>query len=134
MRLGISRAGFASLIVAAVAFATPVAARAPSLAMLGTLEKGGWELRDRQSGARHKICVRTGREFVQLRHRQSNCSQLIVQDEATEVTVQYTCPGSGYGRTTIRSEGTGLAQIRSQGILNGTPFTISGEARKQGKC
>lgn len=121
--------------LAAVALlAIPAAAQAPELAMLNQLEKGSWELRNRADGTRQRICLRTGREFIQLRHRQPGCNQLIVQDDPDEVTVQYTCRGSGYGRTTIRREGSGLAQIRSQGILNGTPFTLDGEARKQGSC
>jgi hypothetical protein len=27
-----------------------------------------------------------------------------------------------------------LVQIRSQGLLNGAPFTLDGEARRQGAC
>jgi hypothetical protein len=112
----------------------PSAAQAPELAMLGTLEKGNWVLRERNGSERQRVCVRTGRELIQLRHRQPGCSQLIVQDEPDEVTVQYTCRGNGYGRTTIRREGSALVQIRSQGLLNGAPFTLDGEARRQGAC
>lgn len=114
--------------------AVPSTGRAPELAMLDRLEKGSWELRGREDGSRQRICVRSGREFIQLRHPQPGCNQLIVQDEPDEITVQYTCSGSGYGRTTIRREGSGLIQVRSQGILNGTPFTLQGEARRQGRC
>ena len=114
--------------------AVPVAAQGLGLAMLDRIEKGSWELRNREDGSRQRICVRTGREFIQLRHRQRGCDQLIVRDGPDEVTVQYTCRGSGYGRTTIRHEGSGLVQIRSQGIVNGTPFTLEGEARRQGAC
>jgi len=58
----------------------------------------------------------------------------VVQDDPGEVTVQYTCKGNGYGRTNIRREESGLVQIRSQGIFNGTPFNIEGEARRAGRC
>ena len=81
-----------------------------------------------------RICVRTGREFIQIRHRQPGCEQFVVQDDPNEVTVQYTCRGNGYGRTTIRREGAGLVQIRSQGIRGGAPFSLDGEARRTGGC
>jgi len=120
---------------AAVLLAVPTAAQAPELAMLGALDKGSWEVSERNGTARQRLCVRTGREFIQLRHRQPGCSQLIVQDELNEVTVQYTCRGNGYGRTTVRRESSDLVQISSQGVLNGAPFSLKGEARRrQGGC
>ena len=102
----------------------PIAAQAPELAMLTKLDKGQWEVRNRSDDARQRVCVRTGRELIQLRHRQPGCRQFVVQDEPNEITVQYTCKGNGYGRTAIRREEGGLVQISSQGILNGTPFSI----------
>lgn len=102
--------------------------------MLDTLERGAWELRLRSDGSTTSLCVRTGREFIQLRHRQPACERFVVQDEPDAVTVQYTCRGNGYGRTSIRREGAGLVQLRSQGIQNGTPFSIEGEARRIGPC
>ena len=102
--------------------------------MLDGLNRGGWELRLRDDGAARKICVRNGREFIQLRHNQSGCSSFVVEDQPNEVTVQYTCRGDGYGRTHIRRESNGLVQIRSQGIKGGTPFSIQGEARYTGSC
>ena len=114
--------------------AAPGAAQAPELAMLGQLEKGAWELRLRSDGSRERVCLRSGRELIQLRHRQPGCSQFVVEDGANAVTVQYTCPGNGYGRTTIRRESNSLVQVRSQGVLNGSPFSLDGEARRSGRC
>jgi len=111
-----------------------VAVQAADLAMLASLNKGGWTLRIRDDDSQQRICVRSGQEFVQLRHRQSGCSQFVVQDSANEVVVQYTCRGNGYGRTSIRRENNGLVQIRSQGIVDGAPFSISAEARHTGSC
>lgn len=125
----------ASLGAAAVLAAVPVAAQAPELAMLGGLTKGAWTLRMRGGdGSQQRICLRDGREFIQLRHRQSSCSRFVVRDDPNEVVVQYTCRGKGYGRTAIRREGNSLVQIQSQGIVDGTPFSISAEARHAGSC
>ncbi len=124
----------ASLVVAILVVAMPASAQAPELAMLDRLTPGNWDLRLRGDGGAMSICVRTGRELIQLRHSQPGCSRYVVQDEADEVTVQYTCRGNGYGRTTIRREGNGLVQIRSQGIHDGKPFSLEGEARRTGGC
>ena len=119
----------ASLAVAAA----PALAQA-SLAMLDSLDKGGWELRYRDGSTARKVCVRSGREFIQLRHRGSGCNRFVVEDGAREVTIQYTCRGNGYGRTSIRKETGSLVQIDSQGIADGKPFEFSAEARRTGAC
>ncbi len=124
---------FAGALAAACAV-LPAAAQAPELAMLDTLERGSWTLRLRGDDSATRICVRTGREFIQLRHRQPGCETFVVQDDPGEVTVQYTCRGNGYGRTTIRKEGSSLVQVRSQGIQAGAPFSLEGEARHTGSC
>src|SRR6188508_718698 len=118
--------------VAVTFAAVPLEAQAPELAMLDALTKGSWNLRIRDDGSQQRICVRDGREFIQIRHRQSGCSRFVVQDGADEVVVQYTCRGNGYGRTSIRSEGNSLVQIRSQGIEGGMPFSFNAEARHNG--
>lgn len=123
------------LIVAGLAIlAVPITAIASEMGMLDTLTRGSWELRDRSGDVQQRICMRTGEEFIQLRHPQPTCERFIVRNGPAAVTVQYTCPGKGYGRTTIRKEGNGLVQIRSQGIFDGTPFVIEGEARRVGSC
>jgi len=119
---------------AAALAAVPGAAQAPELAMLASLAKGAWNLRVRDDGSQQRICVRDGQEFIQLRHKQPGCSRFVVRDDASEVVVQYTCRGNGYGRTSIRRESNGLVQIQSQGIIDGAPFSISGEARHAGGC
>ena len=124
----------AAFAAALLAVGMPAAAQAPELAMLDGLNRGGWELHLRSGGEDRRICVRTGRELIQIRHTQSGCSSFVVQDEPNVVTVQYTCRGDGYGRTTIRREGNGLVQIRSQGIQGGMPFSLEGEARQSGSC
>jgi hypothetical protein len=112
----------------------PAAAQAPELGMLAGLQKGTWAVRDRSGGNTMQVCVRTGQELIQLRHRQASCERFVVQDDANEVTVQYTCRGNGYGRTSIRKESATLVQVRSQGIQGSTPFSIEGEARRTGGC
>lgn len=127
-------AGGTALFAGACALAVPAIAQAGGLEMLGALTKGEWTIKYRDGSPDKKICVRTGQELVQLRHKESGCSRFVVEDAASRVTVQYTCPGNGYGRTYIRQETAALVQIESQGIASGLPFQFAAEARRTGSC
>lgn len=123
----------AALAAPLAALAAPAIAQA-SLAMLDSLNRGGWEVRFRDGSAARKLCLRTGYELIQLRHPDNGCNRFVVEDGANEVTVQYTCRGNGYGRTHIRKESPTLVQIDSQGIAGGKPFQFTAEARRTGTC
>ena len=116
------------------ALAAPSAAQRPALAMLSQLEAGRWELRNRDTGTVERLCLPDAQRLIQLRHPAAACDRLVVDDGASEVTVQYTCRGRGYGRTHIRRETNRLVQIDSQGIAGGLPFEFSAEARRVGAC
>ena len=66
--------------------------------------------------------------IVEAHHR------IVVDDNGTSATVQYSCTGSGYGRTYIRREGRDLVQLRTDGIERGAPFSIEAEGRRVGSC
>ncbi|MDC0886967.1 hypothetical protein OAS19_04170 [Altererythrobacter sp.] len=116
------------------ALTVPTQAQAPALEMLGKLTKGEWVIRSRDGAVARKICLRRGDELIQLRHRQPNCNRFVVEDGKSEVTVQYTCRGNGYGRTNIRRESNILVQLESQGIEGGLPFSFTAEGRRTGAC
>ena len=124
----------AAIGMIAIGLALPAAAQSDSLAMLGGLSKGEWTIKHRDGSDDRKICIRTGQELIQLRHTDLGCSRFVVEDGLNKVTVQYTCPGNGYGRTNIRKETGALVQIESQGIVSGLPFQFAAEARRTGAC
>jgi len=116
-------------------FAAPAIGQGAALAMLDRIDRGNWEMRVRGSdGGVQRMCLDSGRALIQLRHQGQKCRRVVVEDSASEVTVQYTCPGRGYGRTQIRRESGTLVQIDSQGIANGLPFAFAAEARRVGDC
>lgn len=119
---------------AALWLAVPGLAQGSGLAMLGTLTKGEWTVKQRGGAPDRKICLKSGAELIQIKHRDAGCNQFVVEDGAARVTVQYTCPGNGYGRTSIRRETGSLVQLESQGIHDGTPFQFIAEARRTGTC
>ena len=127
--------GLCALAAAFVAgVAIPAGAQGNGLAMLGTLAKGEWTIKFRDGSPDRKICVRSGQELIQLRHREAGCNQFVVEDGVAKVTVQYTCQGNGYARTSIRRETPALVQLESQGIQGGMPFQLLAEGRRTGPC
>ena len=134
-RMGRMVRRYAPLLIAAVAGATPVVAQTPGLAMLNTLERGQWQLVDRDSASQGRsLCVNDLHMLLQLQHQGAQCSRYVIDDEPNAVTVHYTCPGAGHGRTTIRKETSRLVQIDTQGIAAGAPFSYAYEARRTGSC
>gem|GEM_PF-177942 len=120
---------------AALMLGTEATGQKRSLETLDQLEPGSWELREHGTGgSAGDICIRSGRQLIQLRHPGLNCKSVTVEDSPTEVVVQYMCAGQGYGRTRIRRETNALVQIDSQGIANGQPFAYAGEGRRAGAC
>ncbi|BBB12021.1 hypothetical protein [Sphingopyxis sp. FD7] len=124
-----------ALMALGLAGAGAVPAQAPSLAMLDRLEKGSWQLRERGSnGVVQTMCLGDARRMIQIYHPRGTCSRYVIEDTPDAVTVHYTCPGAGHGRTTIRSETNRLVQIDTQGIAEGKPFSQAIEARRTGGC
>ncbi|HEX6376596.1 MAG TPA: hypothetical protein VFZ91_12850 [Allosphingosinicella sp.] len=118
-----------------IAVAAPVFALAlPGLEALSQLERGRWQLRDSAGGPARSVCLGDPIALVQLEHRDASCGREVVASEANGATVQYTCPGHGFGHTSIRVETPRLARIDTQGLIDGRPFSYRVEARKVGSC
>jgi hypothetical protein len=123
--------GLAGLFAAAApVFALVV----PKLEALELLERGRWQIQDSAGGPPRSICLRDPVAFVQLEHGGASCGQEVLASEAGAATIQYTCPGRGFGHTSIRVETPRLARIDTQGLIDGRPFAYRVEARKVGTC
>lgn len=119
-------------LLAAVPAATQQAA--PANGALGRLEPGLWELRGEGGGALASICLGDPAQLAQPQHRGRACERSVLSQDARSVTMRYSCPAAGSGRTVIRVETPRLAQIESQGLDRGTPFALELEARRTGTC
>ncbi|HKR25433.1 MAG TPA: hypothetical protein VJS15_09255 [Allosphingosinicella sp.] len=111
--------------------ATQDRAAAPS--MLARLEAGQWELRG-PGGRIGALCLGNPIQLTQPQHRGATCSRDVVAADDDSMTVSYSCPGVGRGRTTLRFETPRLVQIDSQGLDRGAPFALRAEARRTGAC
>src|SRR5438132_302877 len=102
-----------------------------SSSMLTRLEAGQWELR---AGTARIVAICLGNPILltQPRHGAAPCTRDVVSADADSMTVNYSCPGLGRGRTTIRIETPRLVQIDSQGLDHGSPFALRAEARRVG--
>lgn len=111
-----------------------VCAQGVHLGMLDRLAPGLWEVRLHDGGQAERFCLENGRRLIQLRHPNLNCRQFVVEDGPVAVTVHYTCPGQGSGRTHLRFESPRLVQIESSGFASQLPFDFAAEARRVGDC
>jgi hypothetical protein len=103
--------------------------------MLNRLEAGQWELRGGSGNARiAAICLGNPILLTQPRHGGTPCTRDVVAADSGSMTVNYSCPGVGRGRTTLRFETPRLVQIDSQGLDRGMPFALRAEARRIGPC
>lgn len=110
-------------------------AQAPTIAALQVIQPGQWALRSRTDPAQSRaLCLGDPALLLQLRHGNAACARFVVANDPRGATVQYRCPGSGSGRTTIKVETPRLIQIESQGIMNNEPFVIEYEGRRVGEC
>lgn len=106
------------------------------LAALALLQPGYWEVRDLDAprSAGKLICIADVDSIMQIQHRDSPCSRLIIANQPKSATVHYTCPATGFGRTTIRVETPRVAVVDTQGIDNNAPFAFRAELRRKGTC
>lgn len=123
------------LLVLAVggAVAGPAHAQSLKLAATGGLEPGLWQVRE-DGQAAHKMCVSDPSTLVQLRHANMSCSRLVIANQPGAATVHYSCPGAGWGRTTLKVVTPRAVTIDTQGIADNAPFAFTADARRVGDC
>ncbi len=133
---GAPRRSLITAVVTLVLVAGPALTEVGSkLPALSKLEPGLWQLRNLDdSRPLASICIGDPNLLMQLQHRNSPCSRLVIANDPRGATVQYTCPAGGFGRTSMRVETPRLAQIDTQGIVDNTPFGYRAEARRVGSC
>ncbi len=130
-----ARATTAALLGFGLFIATTAHADAPQTSVLATIEPGQWQLTDTDSDAGRSLCVRDPRVLLQLGHPgTTQCSRFVVSQSPRELTVHYTCPGAGHGRTTVGLVTPRSIKLETQGIAGGLPFQQNYAARRTGDC
>jgi len=116
-----------------------VAAALPQLQQikaLTTVQPGLWTIHalDRGETDVPALCVTDAARLLQFRHPGQTCSRFVIADTPHVATIQYTCPGAGWGRTSVRIISPGQLRLDTQGIADNAPFALSAEARRVGDC
>jgi hypothetical protein len=127
----------AALAFAAAALAAPALAIAGSRAAdaLAKLEQGRWLVRSTsQAVLERSFCLGDPALLFQLEHGAKGCSQRLVHTDERGATVEYVCPGRGFGHTSVRIETSKAATIETQGFVDGRPFAYRATARKLSGC
>jgi hypothetical protein len=121
----------------ALAFGIACAAAIPAFAVaagaLTRLEPGKWMVKP-AGGAAHELCLKDPMQLVRLEHPGALCTDDTIHDEISAGTIQYSCPGHGYGHTSFKIETRRSATIDTQGLVDGRPFHYRAVARRVGDC
>jgi hypothetical protein len=97
------------------------------------ITSGSWNIAF-DDGTSRKMCIEDVQPLLQLAHAGPACGRLVIEDKPDRATVHYTCPGAGWGRTSVLVETPRLVRINSQGIASRMPFAFDAEARRIGPC
>lgn len=115
--------------------ASAAVAQANSYGALTALERGEWELVERDAaGTARRVCLGDPAQLLQPRHPTRQCKRFVLENSARRVAITYDCAHAGQGRTALRVETGRLVQIDSQGVSDGTPFAMTIEGRRVGAC
>jgi hypothetical protein len=125
-----------ALLVAGAVIAAPVCAYASmTIDALSKVERGRWQVRDlNQATAPAALCLGDPVQLVQFEHREAPCPSEVTGRTANAASVQYSCPGRGFGHSQVRVETPRLIRVDTQGVSNGRPFSYRLEARRVGNC
>ncbi len=136
MQAGRAVAGAILFTLLAAAPPPPVKGDTPALVAVDAVQTGMWQITmaSRVATPPRDLCVADAHALMQLRHGDAACSSFVVANEAKLATVQYSCPGAGSGRTSLRIISPTEVHIDSQGIADNAPFAFVAEARRTGDC
>ncbi len=125
-----------ALLLAGIAAAIPaMALAAAAIPALSKVERGRWEVRELDNAVpAASLCLGDPAQLLRFGHRGSSCPLEVLESGASAATVQYSCPGRGFGHSHVRVETPRLMRVDTQGLSNGRPFSYRLEARRTGAC
>jgi hypothetical protein len=130
MRLGKTIAISTAGVAAAVALC---AAAKPPLA-LSQAAPGLWEVTGVPGAKAIRQCLGDVLALAQFEHRTENCERHVIRDGVSSTTVEYSCPGGGFGRSELGVITPRSLRIDTQGISGDLPFHYVAQARRVGDC
>lgn len=107
----------------------------------GGFEPGMWQVKPLDADSQTRLphgatqCLASPDKLIHAGHSSADdqCGHTVIEDSADRATITYVCKGRGYGRTSIRRDGSGFV-IDAQGIDGREPFEMRGEYKRIGSC
>lgn len=128
---GVRKLALVGLGSAALLLALAAAQRPASLA---NIEGGLWEVDPFGPGASAKLCIADPMTFASYEHRGKTCTRVVISDGPNGAVIHYTCPGGGFGRSTVKALTPRSLRVETQGIAGNAPFQYVFQARRVGDC
>ena len=122
-------------LIGATALAGFAAGAAQRPAALSQTNPGLWEIAG-VPGARApaRECVGDIAALARFEHRGRSCSSKVLRDGESSAEIEYSCGGSGFGRSTLTVLTPRSLRIETQGISDNLPFHYVLQARRVGDC
>jgi hypothetical protein len=95
---------------------------------------GQWELSGLPAGKPVEQCIADPMRLARVEHRARACSQRVVRDGPTTLSVDYICAPGEFGRSEINVITPRSLRIETQGISQNLPFRYVVQARRIGDC
>jgi len=101
---------------------------------LGSVRPGIWEITGLPDGHPVRQCFSDNTTFAQLEHRARRCSQRLLRDSPSSMSMDYNCGPADFGHSDIDVITPRSLRIRTQGITANMPFNYVLQARRIGDC
>jgi hypothetical protein len=101
---------------------------------LSQVQPGIWELRRVPDGKPVRQCFADVAALAQVEQRGETCTRKLVSRDGASSVIRYTCPGGGFGQSTVTLVTPRSLTIETQGISGGLPFNYVVHARRIGEC
>jgi len=122
-------------LIAAAPLAALALMAASQPSVLAQVSPGLWEI-DGLPGAKApaRECVADVTALAQYEHKSKSCRRAVVGSGPNFVVIQYSCPGSDFGRSKMTVITPRSLRIEAQGISDNLPFGYVLQARRVGDC
>jgi len=122
------------LAISALAAAALTLSAAQRPAGFGQVSPGLWEISGLPGGKPLLQCITATTVLAQLEHRARSCSQRVLRDGPTSLSVDYSCGPGEFGRSDVDVLTPRSLRIKTQGISQQLPFSYLLQARRIGEC
>ena len=128
------RVAWRCLVAMALTGLTGLTTAAAPAGVLAKVAPGQWQLKEVDGDDSRALCIADPAAILQVVHPRAQCTRAVIESGPRAMTVHYTCPGAGHGRTTLTLRSGTSLRVQTQGMVGGAPFNYDFDARRTGDC